>query len=552
LFEAKSIQQYLFRTGRLKDAIAASERLDRLVDENEQSVLYHVLNTANLTSDLIKSNKDENAICFTRCKGGVFYAICQQSEPLLTLRSLWTLTVQQLFPGLDFTDALSEAESAVEVIKQGKKLLAQNRNAPYIKFPIGTAIMKRTDRTGQPSVLMTKADKFEKEWDGDTDMHRQAYNNLNLRSDGLLQNKFLPTELYPVSNFPTNFDEDFWFSNKDNKEMDIAIIHIDGNGLGAMIEDLRKHLENMSDEQYCEAFRAFSSAVAESTTSAAKAASKWLFEVGAYQYKASKNAESKDYIPMRPLILGGDDITLLCHANYAMEYSRKFCIAFKAEAEQRLSAICSNYQLDSNLKLTASGAVLYHKAGHAFTHSHRLVESLTKVAKKLTKQINPKAGPAALAFFRLSSTSTTKFDELKARFEHFNVKDKLGQTSLIRMGLEAYLVEDEGLEIPCIDDLLAGVKLLNKLPMSVGKWRQMASHLALGNKTEADTLYERAMSRSEEADLAVLHSAFKKLAGQSSGSFHQWYWQTEQGQQQTVIADLLTMYHFTNKEEGNK
>lgn len=34
LFEAKSIQSYLFRSGKLKEIISSSERLDFLVDDN--------------------------------------------------------------------------------------------------------------------------------------------------------------------------------------------------------------------------------------------------------------------------------------------------------------------------------------------------------------------------------------------------------------------------------------------------------------------------------------------------------------------------------------
>ncbi|MGD6740190.1 hypothetical protein ACN08N_19290 [Photobacterium leiognathi subsp. mandapamensis] len=110
LFEAKSIQEYLFQSNKLKDVIAASERLDRLIDSTECSVLDQVLKAAELESDLL--NRDVNTdhtIHFLRCKGGAFYAYCQQQAPLVSLRSAWTLTLSQLFPSLVYTDALSEA-----------------------------------------------------------------------------------------------------------------------------------------------------------------------------------------------------------------------------------------------------------------------------------------------------------------------------------------------------------------------------------------------------------------------------------------------------------
>lgn len=72
LFEAKSIQAYLFQSNKLRDVISASERLDRLVDSSAESVLGMVLNTAKLSSDLFDVAPDSpQSIYFLRCKGGV-------------------------------------------------------------------------------------------------------------------------------------------------------------------------------------------------------------------------------------------------------------------------------------------------------------------------------------------------------------------------------------------------------------------------------------------------------------------------------------------------
>jgi hypothetical protein len=184
-FEAKQIQQYLFRTGRLKDTIAASERLDRLVDSTKTSVLALVLDTLALSSDLTEnSSNDEVLIRFTRCKGGGFYAFSQQLEPLQDLRSLWTLTVQQMFPYLAFADALGQGDTMLEAMAEGEQQM--KANMPAAHFPLGTAIMKRTRRTGAPTVLQTNHDKYEPDWDIDTDFHRQAHQKLKLGKQGTL------------------------------------------------------------------------------------------------------------------------------------------------------------------------------------------------------------------------------------------------------------------------------------------------------------------------------------------------------------------------------
>jgi len=48
LFEAKSIQNYLFANGKLKDVIASSERLDRFIDSDKTSLLYQVIKQADI------------------------------------------------------------------------------------------------------------------------------------------------------------------------------------------------------------------------------------------------------------------------------------------------------------------------------------------------------------------------------------------------------------------------------------------------------------------------------------------------------------------------
>ena len=74
LFETKSIQNYLGRTGQLKDLIAISDQLDHLIDEGE-SDLYEVLEQLNIShniNDVKKDNNSSSCINFFRCKGGAF------------------------------------------------------------------------------------------------------------------------------------------------------------------------------------------------------------------------------------------------------------------------------------------------------------------------------------------------------------------------------------------------------------------------------------------------------------------------------------------------
>ncbi|PIE38693.1 MAG: hypothetical protein CSA52_01495, partial [Gammaproteobacteria bacterium] len=287
LFEAKAIQSYLFASGKLRDIISASERLDRLIDSTEDCALYKVLENASLESDLIDPEKPEShtLIRFLRCKGGAFYACCNSREPLVTLRSLWTLTIQQLFPSLEFTDALSQGDDLPQALKEGHQLLAANRNTPDVKFPVGKAILARDPRTGKPGVPMSdmakRASKDEGYCDLDTEHHRQAYQLWDMRGSAALQDNFTPNDLKGRVHYPIDFDHDFNFQN-DNTDSsreaikDMALIHIDGNGLGIILRQLNQVLADKTPEAYRKAFRHFSDALGKATVIAAQRATQFV------------------------------------------------------------------------------------------------------------------------------------------------------------------------------------------------------------------------------------------------------------------------------------
>lgn len=567
LFEAKSIQQYLFESGKLKDAIAASERLDRLIDSTDNSLLYQVISNANINTDLLDCNKVEQPelVRFLRCKGGAFYAYCQHQAPLYALRSLWTLTIQQLFPSLEFIDALESDIDLPSVMKKGREKLSSDRNLPNIKFPIAASICDNYHRTGRASVPLSKLairasmgheyitdGKNDKTLlDIDTEHHRQGYQVLSMRSSAALQDRFTPEDLAKKIHYPINIETEFELSadtiSDPNKEpiKDIALIHIDGNGLGIILIALQEALKESSDSTYRSAFRNFSEALNQATVDAARAATQILYD------KAKYHSEGKTFIPMRPIILGGDDITLLCRADLALEYSQHFCKQFKVASEKYLSPLFKQYinKNKTNIKhyLTASGGILYHKSGHPFTQSHQLVESLAKAAKKLTKNVNSdhqQVGPAALALYRLSNAVSDNFDTLMSRTHQFQIKN----SNSISLGSGCFFIDNDAGTKSHITTIQNIVTLSNQTnaPISMTRWRKMAAEIANNNLTEAERIFNRGMDLSgDRKKNTSFVEAFKKACPIPEGAFHQWYWQDNQGNLHTVINDLLLIDHFS-------
>jgi len=561
LFEAKSIQKYLFSSGKLKDVIAASERLDRFIDSDGSSLLSQVINKAGIKSDLLDINtqSSNDMVHFLRCKGGAFYAYCHTEESLLKLRSIWTLTIQQLFPSLEFTDALSVAETLNKSIESSHKLLAADRNTPDVKFPIASAVSARYQRSGMaavpPSRLAKKA-AMKNEFDNDAldldiEHHRQAYQALKMRTSAALQDRFSPDELVGEINYPINLEKDFAYSTKGLKEnsdatKDLALVHIDGNGLGGVLRALKNELGSKDPEIYRKGFRLFSDALNKATINAAKKATQWLYKVAAYKSKDDKLT----YLPMRPIVLGGDDVTLFCRADLALEFSTIFCKEFKIASETALKPLFDNYIQTDELKkyLTASGGILYAKASHPFTNSHHLAEELCSHAKKLTKSVNTndsQVGPAALAFYRLSHSIAADFYDIYKQSQYHSLSGNRG----ITLGYSTYFVEDD-IQYQQLSIIKEIVDLCHEknTPVPMTKWRQMATQLAAGDLAEAERIYNRAVSLClDNKKIGYLEMLLDKVCIKKT-NYNKWYWEDDAKDindgLQSIINDLLILDHF--------
>ena len=597
LFEAKAIQSYLSTSGKLKDIISASERIDRLIDTSNNSLIAQVLTTSELTSDLLDSSGESdninasNTIRFLRAKGGTFYAYSQSKESLITLRSLWTLTVQQAFPSLEFVDALCEAETLIDAIDQGTTALAKDRNMAKVKYPLASIINERYSRTGNAAVplsaladraaMANEIDNGNDSFDIDTEHHRQAYQTFGMRSSAALQDKFTPESLKGEISYPINLDGDFRFDSKeeanksdnndndnDNEAIkDMAIIHIDGNGLGIILMELRKTLKGQSDKVFQTAFRAFSEALNTATVKAAQAATQFVFDKAQYTHKG------KTFLPMRPIVLGGDDITLLIRANLALKYSKIFCNEFEKASREALKPLFSNELKNTELKdyLTASGGILFHKAGHPIMQSLHLVESLCDGAKKLTKQVyanadgtpnDKKVGPAAMAIYRTSTSVSDDFENLINDAHTHAVDEKQ-----MALGQGCYFIETESpissehrnaesnqrCNFSAINKLVESSNLKDS-PVNMAKWRQIAGLVAENNLGDANRMYHRACDLSSKESVIKMENLLANIMpAQNSTQEANWYWKNSEKSSNvnyiSFLNDLLILDHFKFVDE---
>jgi hypothetical protein len=124
----------------------------------------------------------------------------------------------------------------------------------------------------------------------------------------------------------------------------LAVIHADGNGLGQIFLDFQKCAGIDSDgsikgRQYIEDYRSFSLALDACTINAASDALESL----QHNYREEQRETAirqgqelgniREEIPVVPLVLGGDDLTLFCDGQYALSFTHNFLTNFEKEAQ---------------------------------------------------------------------------------------------------------------------------------------------------------------------------------------------------------------------------
>lgn len=169
----------------------------------------------------------------------------------------------------------------------------------------------------------------------------------------------------------------------------IAIIHADGNSLGELVKDLGKEGK--------EKLREFSENLDKATRQAAQEA-----------YKKVKGNDEKKH-PIRPIVLGGDDLTVICRGDIAIDFVKEYISLFEEKTENLLSR-----------KLTACAGIAFIKSSYPFSFGYELAETLCGLAKKDAKSDEMKNAnkgmvPSCLMFHKVQSSFVEDYESIKQK-----------------------------------------------------------------------------------------------------------------------------------------
>lgn len=151
----------------------------------------------------------------------------------------------------------------------------------------------------------------------------------------------------------------------------LAVIHADGNGLGQAFLDFENKAATSGDADYIDKLRRFSGALDCCTRKAFCAALSVL-----------KPRSGREVVPIVPLILGGDDLTVVCDGRQAMKFVKQFLDEFEGltGADSLVAEIMA--RTHGQGKVTSCAGVAIVKPHFPFHAAYDLAESLLRSAKQ--------------------------------------------------------------------------------------------------------------------------------------------------------------------------
>lgn len=162
----------------------------------------------------------------------------------------------------------------------------------------------------------------------------------------------------------------------------IAVVHADGDGIGKKFETIGNEYKSSHPgevREHINKLRWFSRRLAE----AARAA-----QIGTvdYLWQLARDSEdvaelfSKRYVPFRPLVFGGDDVTFVSDGRIGLALTLEYLRRFQHETERLLGE-----------RLTACAGVAIVKSHYPFARAYELAEDLCKNAKNYRRKCAPDA-----------------------------------------------------------------------------------------------------------------------------------------------------------------
>lgn len=373
--EADKIQEFIFRSSRLREVVGASQLLSRFCrsEDGALALAKHyggdmVVNDGGSFRVIFDDDDDEKA----RQKATDFSADLSELYRLSLGGSLSVAKPVRM--NGDFRTANDEAGKRLRQAKNHRQGVSAEPHMPYVAFCASCGVSLADthgwlphepidpDRHGRYlcATCQTKAAERDRKPRAILDDFHAAYC------------KALSIDRTSDPGWPEDANDIARFDLRQQNY--VAYLVADGNGMGRLF--------GRCDRTQIERF-------SEGLTPALHSS----LAVPAATFHTTVPGQT-DMVPLLPLILGGDDLFALIPAPYALDFARRFCLAWEGELRTLIkSAGLEIGEGEGQIpRPTVAAAVVICKSKYPYALAHRRAEELLKEAKRHSKLLAAETG----------------------------------------------------------------------------------------------------------------------------------------------------------------
>lgn len=382
--EADKIQDFIFRSSRLREVVGASQLLTRFCKETPLLLLA----TGRYGQDC--------SICVN--DGGSFRLIFADADQEtaqgharrfgIDLAELYRMSVGSSLSVADpvaidgsFQAANKAASAALRRAKEQRHGFGVTAHMPYVAFCASCGVelanrygkLKSRRDTGRSLYLCPTCQN--------KDAERNSESEILLREFGRHYQEAAETSVAPAAVEWADAAEDIAAFDLRGQNY-VAYLVADGNNMGEIFGRCidEKQLKQFSDEL-----------TATVSHCLAEPAAHFRHQVPG----------SGNMAPVLPLILGGDDLFALIPAPYALDFARRFCLAYETHVGELMKrhglllepGDLAQTALQSQGCPTVAAAVVICKSKYPYSLAHQRAEKLLEAAKQQSKSLAERGEP---------------------------------------------------------------------------------------------------------------------------------------------------------------
>lgn len=404
IIDTSSIQDFIFSTNKLKQIVGASH----LVNCAQRDWVHDCLNDLHLRHNILDINAQEEDKWLSNARiedekidaelvysgGGNTLLIFNSKENAILFTKKISRKVIEEAPGLRLVIShypFNWRESALGgkdgVLQEAFKELSKRKlhSTPITSEP-GVGVTAQCTYTDLPAV---------KEVDNITESSTVIAKIKAEQAGHLRLQNTLCLDRYPE--FPKEMDQ--LGGTKGEKNL-LAIVHIDGNGMGDRISVSRNAFTEIDQNRACiQKLRHFSFSIQRASNLALQETLNFLIsKIDPENVMADEIKINGNQLPFRPIVFGGDDLTFVCDGRIGL-------------------SLATYFLQQAATKELADGNPLFCRAGVAIVNSHFpfsrayvLAEELCSSAKNRIKEIRIEAKEKGIEESIVNSTGIIAID----------------------------------------------------------------------------------------------------------------------------------------------